>query len=404
MYPLSDNVWLIECPFQRPGGLIGKLLELLPTFPEEIRIQLEAVQDPLYSELGGLFLYPLLVYYTNTFYSERGYLICQYGIPLLSLYNLISATQLDASPDISFITFLRPEWEQGQPPKWVVEEWNALTEASKHHFRARFDNWGHIGLGTDFESLGQGCPWAQVLEYEFDVMSKRITPVYSGSPSWGRFPHLLVLPSLLPYDLTKKLIDAGPYLNDPTGEPLIRRLGHAITMWARAFDTAKEEDWDGGWMSEDDLNPALSNPDALIIYSTVVLEALFSSQGESEGATGRLADLTASCLGQSPVERFELARQLKKYYAFRSDVVHGRSERSAKHESAPIWLFKIATCALWQAVKLVIVDRSLTNWDQFNEFFQRPQVRCFMKHLLYIQGLLMLEQVLFSLGAGLWRK
>ena len=106
-----------------------------PTFPEEIRIQAGSCpQDPLYSELGAFF--SILSWFTTRilfFYSERGYLICQYGIPLLSLYNLISATQLDASPDISFITFLRPEWEQGQPPKWVVEEWNALTEASKHY-------------------------------------------------------------------------------------------------------------------------------------------------------------------------------------------------------------------------------------------------------------------------------
>jgi hypothetical protein len=124
-------------------------------------------------------------------------------------------------------------------------------------------------------------------------------------------------------------------------------------------------------MHEGDESPVLPDPDALVLYSSVILEALFSSQGDTQEVSGRVADLAASCVGQSPAERYTLSKKLKAAYALRCDFVHGRAERRAGYAAKAIWLFKIATCCLWHCVKLGVVDRTFAEWDEFIDYIQQ---------------------------------
>jgi hypothetical protein len=379
MYPLAEDVWLLERPAPaaqnaRPNGLIRELQELLPELPDEIPAALRDTRHPVFTELGGLFLFPLLAYHANPVISERGHLLRKYGIPLLALRSTVVANDLIPSDDISFMSYLRPEWGPARPPGRIVQEWDSLcpeAEAGRRAFRSVFGFWYGTGLGGNPAALVHGCLWDRVAQYEVDVQNKRIIPVIYDRNAWSRPPHILVLPSVLPYDLTKKLLNAGEQMDDPTAGQLLRRIGYAVSLWERAFNVAKEEDWNGGWMHEGDERPVLLDPDALVLYSTVVLEALFSPQGDTQELSGRISDTAASCVGQSPAERYALARKLKAAYALRCDFVHGSAERRADHAEKAIWLFKIATCCLWQCVKLVVVDSTFANWDDFIDHFQR---------------------------------
>src|SRR5262249_38818259 len=152
---------------------------------------------------------------------ERGWHLRKYAIPLLALRSIVIANALDPSDDISFMSYVQPSWGPGRPSESVVQEWNTFSEEpvdSSTTLTSFFGFWTGVGLGSDFSSVFRRCPWIDVFHYEIDTHGKRIIPVFSGSRSLWQPPHLLVLPSLLPYDLTQKLIGSLNEMDEPTGE------------------------------------------------------------------------------------------------------------------------------------------------------------------------------------------
>src|SRR5262249_53928674 len=155
MYPLAEDVWLIErsgpCGQQASSNaLIKKLQELLPELPDEIQNALSEV-DLVHSELGALFLFPLLAYHANEFFSERGWHLRKYAIPLLALHSILVANALDISDDISFMSYVQPSWGPSRPSEGIVQEWNTLAEKpvdGSTSLAAIFGLWGGIGLGS----------------------------------------------------------------------------------------------------------------------------------------------------------------------------------------------------------------------------------------------------------------
>jgi hypothetical protein len=65
-----------------------------------------------------------------------------------------------------------------------------------------------------------------------------------------------------------------------------------------------------------------------------------------------------------------LAAKLKAAYRLRCELVHGTATRGADDARA-IGLFEIATCCLWHCVKLVVVDRTFAERDDFIDRFQQ---------------------------------
>jgi hypothetical protein len=402
MHPLADDVWLLERHTKPEGlGLLRKLEELVPNLPEEVVASLRGVKDPILSELGALFLYPTVVYHTKSLFSERGYLLRRYGIPLIAIHVMAIVNELDVSDDISFFSYVRPglshpfaaaEWGSSRCPERFVQEWTKLSDESSrsgwHQYRdteqgveeveleplrktSPFgDDWTNMGLGASRSPVFRNCKWYDVVNYEIDVTAKRINAIFSGGGALFYPPHMLILPSLIPMELTKKLIEAGDRMDDPTTDSLLRRIGHALAMWTRAFHCGQEQDWQGGWMHEDDERQTIRDPDALTLYSTVVLETLFSSQSDKQEVTTRIADFTAGLLGNSASERYDLARRMKGAYSRRSDFVHGNIERDADYVLTAIWLFKIATLSLWKCVQLAIVDGKFRDWEKFIDYVQ----------------------------------
>ena len=110
-------------------------------------------------------------------------------------------------------------------------------------------------------------------------------------------------------------------------------------------------DWEGGF-DERDWAPDIVDPDSLMLYSTIVLESLFSSESNKQEVTTRIADLTAALLAGSGNDRYELSKKIRKAYGLRSDFVHGSVDRPARYSNEAAWLFKVATLALWEVVKL----------------------------------------------------
>ena len=115
----------------------------------------------------------------------------------------------------------------------------------------------------------------------------------------------------------------------------------------------------------------IQDPDSLVLYSTIVLESLFSSKTDKQELTSRIADLTAALLGNNPIERYELAKKLKIAYGQRSDFVHGAVDRPRQYAKTAMWMFKIATLALWETVQLVAIDEKFSDWDKFHDYVQR---------------------------------
>jgi hypothetical protein len=82
--------------------------------------------------------------------------------------------------------------------------------------------------------------------------------------------------------------------------------------------------------------------------------------------------LTAALLAGSGNDRYELSKKIRKAYGLRSDFVHGSIDRPAKHSEEAAWLFKIATLALWEVVRLrTTLHPPFSNWTEFEKYVER---------------------------------
>ncbi len=130
-------------------------------------------------------------------------------------------------------------------------------------------------------------------------------------------------------------------------------------------------DWEGGF-EENDWLPVPVDPDSLILYSTIVLETLFSSDSNKQEITMRIADLTATLLAQSGNDRYELSKRIRRAYGLRSDFVHGSVDRPAAYSEKAAWLYKIATLALWEVVRLrTALHPPFSEWKDFEKYVER---------------------------------
>jgi hypothetical protein len=129
-------------------------------------------------------------------------------------------------------------------------------------------------------------------------------------------------------------------------------------------------DWEGGF-EQDDWAPVLVDPDSLTLYSTVVLETLFSPESSKQEVTTRIADFTAALLGRSANDRYELSKSIKQGYGLRSKFVHGSVDRPTAYSQKAARLFKIATLALWQTVSLRTDSHPpFSEWAEFERYLE----------------------------------
>ena len=142
-------------------------------------------------------------------------------------------------------------------------------------------------------------------------------------------------------------------------------------MWTKASAYMQEWDWVGPF-EEENWAPDLVDRDSLILYSTIVLESLFSSESDKQEVASRIADLTGGLLGRSGNDRYALSKRIRGAYGLRSSFVHGSVRRPAAYSDKAAWLFKIATLALWEVVRLrITLEPPFSNWTEFIEYVQR---------------------------------
>jgi hypothetical protein len=244
---------------------------------------------------------------------------------------------------------LMREWESANNHPLAVE--NGLTEP--HHI---------ISIADASRKI-----WS----YDFDLKDGTISPVHWSSEHLANRPPLLILPSVLDESNTKKLIDYGLQLSQTPETDLDRKLAHAIFMWTKASGHMQVWDWEGGF-DEQDWVPSIVDPDSLTLYSTIVLETLFSSDSNTQEVTTRIGDLTAALLAGSGNDRYQLSKKIRRAYGLRSDFVHGRVDRPAKYSEEAAWLFKIATLALWEVVRLrTALHPAFSKGEEFEKFVER---------------------------------
>jgi hypothetical protein len=133
-------------------------------------------------------------------------------------------------------------------------------------------------------------------------------------------------------------------------------------MWSKASEFMQKSNWE----------PDLLDPDSLVLYGTIVLESLFSSESDKQEVTTRIADYTAALLGQSGNDRYELSKRVKRLYGLRSNFVHGSVDRPDKYSEESALLFKMATLALWEVIRLRTASPPpFSNWEEFEKYIQR---------------------------------
>ncbi len=355
MYPLAKGVWLIE-PSISTENLLRHLEALLGDFPEEIAAQLNSIDEPTESEFCAL-LEPLIACHSKGFFASNEYALRRFGIPLIALHNIVTINRIDSSDSLALWGWMTksdsPHW-----PDDLQAEWFSLNDAPN-------------GLTLPHDRVSVVEASKRVASYELDCNAKRLNPVFWGPKGPGELPPLLILPSLLDYSLTSRLILYGQRISELPASELDRRIAHAVLIWTKACANAQEIDWEIGF-EEYDQSPVLADPDLLIMYSTIVLESLFSSPTDKQEISSRIADLTAGLLGNSPGERYDLSTKVKKAYGSRSEFVHGSVDRPAKYANDAMWLFKIVTLALWRTVETTIaVGSPYQDWSQFIEYIQR---------------------------------
>lgn len=360
LHQLAHGVWLFEPP-RSIDRLILHLSGLLGDLPLEMEAELRKINDPSSSEFGALLLEPLVACRTTGFFSQHDYGLWRYGLPLIALHNIVAVNNLDTSDDLALLYYmmklappawsdeLRREWQSANDDPIAVE--NGLTEP--HHIVSIAD------------------ASRKVWSYDFRLKATSVSAVHWSSEVPAKRPPLLILPSLLDESTTAKLIKYGLQISQTPETDLDRRLAHATFMWTKASAYMQEWDWEGAF-EEDDWAPDLVDPDSLILYSTIVLESLFSSESDKQEVTSRIADLTAGLLGRSGNDRYTLSKRIRRTYGLRSDFVHGSVDRPAAYSEKAAWLFKIVTLALWEVVRLrIALESPFSNWTEFIEYVQR---------------------------------
>lgn len=142
-------------------------------------------------------------------------------------------------------------------------------------------------------------------------------------------------------------------------------------MWTKASAYMQEWDWEGAF-EEKDWEQDIVDPDSLILYSTIVLESLFSSESDKQEVASRIADLTAGLIGRSGNDRYALSKRIRGAYGLRSHFVHGSVGRPAAYSDKAAWLFKIVTLALWEVVRLrIALEPPFSTWKEFIEYVER---------------------------------
>jgi hypothetical protein len=379
MHPLAEGVWLIE-PCRSVERLLPKLEELVVPFSQEIRASLRAIGDDVNagvdecssgvrrsreSEYHNLLHEPLIACHAQGWFAERPVRLRTYGIPLIALHNLVTVNALDTSDSVALCEYLTkngsPRW-----PEQLWDEWKSLC--NPQHIAAL--NFGGIEPHL-FASPENYCP--QLAFYEIYPRSGKVSAVNWGFSPPAALPPILILPSLLTYEFTERLIEYGQRIPNPTASDLDRRIGHGLAMWTNACACAQQEELEVGFDFEPEHESLImGDPDSVILYSTIVLETLFSSKTDKQEVTTRIADLTAGLLGTSAQHRYELSRKTKQGYAQRSEFVHGAFDRPSGYETTAMWLFKIATLALWEAVRLVVFEGERFGlWQDFCQYVER---------------------------------
>ena len=350
---LSLGVWIFE-PARSIDRLLIQLEDMLGKLPTELVTELNGLNDPQSSEFAALLSEPLVACKTTGFVSERNFGLWRYGLPLIALRNIVAVNNLDTSDNLALVNYmmklaapswpeeLRREWKRANDDPIALE--NGITEP--HHI---------VSIADASRKI-----WS----FDFHLKEGTISPVHWSSEPLANRPPLLVLPSLLDKSKTKTLIEYGFELSQAPATDLDRRLAHAIFMWTKASGYMQEWDSKGGF-EETDWAPDIVDPDSLMLYSTIVLESLFSSENNKQEVTTRIAELTAGLLGTSGADRFELSKKIRRAYGLRSDFVHGSIDRPARYSMDAAWLFKIATLALWEVVRLRTASESpFSEWKE----------------------------------------
>jgi hypothetical protein len=341
--------------------LILQLNALLGDIPSEIEAELRKIDDPSSSEFGALLWEPLVACRTTRFSSQRERSLWCYGAPLIALHNIVAVNNLDTSDDLRLLYYMM----KLDPPAWSDElrrEWKRATDDP-------------IFVKNGFTEPHQVVSIAdasrKVWSYDFYMKGRSVSAVHWSSEAPANRPPLLILSSLLDESITEKVIKYGLQIFQGAGTALDGRLAHATFMWTKASAYMQEWDWEGAF-EQDDWAPDLVDPDSLILYSTIVLESLFSPKSDKQEVTSRIADLTAGLLGRTGNHRYALSKRIRGAYGLRSDFVHGSVDRPAAYSEKAAWLFKIVTLALWEVVRLrIALEPPFSDWTEFIEYVQR---------------------------------
>jgi hypothetical protein len=360
LHHLSHGVWLIE-PCRSVDRMIFNLTTLLGDLPTEIAAELTHIEEPLESEFAALLSIPLLACRTRGLFSRRERDLWLSAVPLITLFNIVDVNNLSTSDDLALLYYMM----KLSPPAWreeLREEWKSATDDP-----TAVEN----GLIEPHDIVWSAETSPKVWSYAFHLTDGRISPVQWSSELLAKRPFLLILPSVLDQSNTNRLIEYGVQLSQAPATDLDRRLAHAVRIWTKAVGYMQEWDWKGGF-AEGDWVPDLIDVDSLVLYSTIVLESLFSSESNKQEVTTRIAELTAGLLGTSEADRFELSKRIRKAYGLRSGFVHGSIDRPARYSNDAAWLFKIATLALWEVVRLrTVLHPPFSDWKKFENFVER---------------------------------
>jgi hypothetical protein len=322
LHRLAHGVWLTE-PSRSVDRLLLHLEALLGGVPTQMEAEIRKIDDASESELGALLSEPLVACRTRGSFSQYAHGLWRYGLPLIGLHNMVAINSLDTSDNLALLYYLmklgppawreelRREWESANDDPIAVE--NGITEP--HHI---------VSIADASRKI-----WS----YDFYLKDETISPVHWDSQLLTNTPPLLILPSVLDESNTEKLINYGLQISQTPETDLDRRLAHAILMWTKASGVMQGWVWEGGF-DEQRWAPGIVDPDSLTLYSTIVLESLFSSESNKQEVTTRIADLTAALLAGSGNDRYELSKKIRKSYALRSDFVHGSVDRPAAYSSS----------------------------------------------------------------------
>jgi len=357
---LAYGIWLLEPP-RSVERLIVHLEDVFGGLPTAIEEELRKIDDPLESEFAALLSEPLLACRIKGFFSQHAHGLWRCGLPLIALSNIVAVNNLDTSDNLALVYYMMklaaPAWPEELQREWKTANddpialENGITEPH------------HIGSIAD--------PTRKLWSFDFHLKEGTISPVHWSSEPLANRPPLLILPSLLDESKTETLIELGLQLSTAPATDLDRKIAHAIFMWTKASGYMQEWGWEGGF-EQVDWAPDIVDPDSLTLYSTIVLESLFSSESNKQEVTTRIAELTAGLLGTSGADRFELSKKIRKAYGLRSDFVHGSIDRPARYSMDAAWLFKLATLALWEVVRFrTASDSPFSEWKEIEAFVER---------------------------------